>query len=1034
MAFETPNHETTPINTPETELVPDQIRDSVTDSTEKELSEHESQLTGSSLNTLKDISRSDALKLAIEELDLVEPIDTHITGEKIKSYQKSQGIDIDGKIGKQTYLALRASQAFKNASHKIEQHGISKTTQKDISFVLSHPGISTDYLALTVLLQDFEGKQKDNPKYTDFLKETKTLLKKQENNKNHPARIELHKKDKNGNSPGWDIAKAIEWELEWSDVLKRNKWTAIIAGLIGFVFFGGEIKGLNKIPGTGSIFGRIAWLIGGAILGGDDLIGYGIDKAIAKAEWTDTTGFGKWFKNGQKAVTEAAQSLESELAPGSWTDATSNFFKESYQTLLGSISTSNETFKNATDPADKAKYIPETAFQVLWENVLGNKEFMKIPKDSLKNIDSIASLVTYLPADIAKKLQKSGATDKDIKNFLTLYVLPEIHSEESSFWENWMWKVQDLNNAAQGSLKWEYIANKKLNDIIVTEISTLTQTGTPKVQEQARNMQTAILQGKIQDFQLKLDGFSITEKTSLETTLQKIQGIEKSEAAVIHHIGKISAIRLLSKWQLEKENEQTLTHKLEELFKLQKAPDIASNTGTHPSDYNLERVTEAFEGKKYEILTMMSSLGIVAYNVEWSSVDIKKELQKSEDLKKLSEDQNTVQEIREKIGEVPTSESTALKMRDWYDTSSTSFTQLTKIQDSTNNKELQNKIETILKKRDIFVDNYKIVRQKTQNEMKEFTNELDNLANKSVESSSEFAARKEEILRIVEKINSTLAGITSENGIHIKSFWKDLFSNDYKRFTSARQANAIYALDEELKLKDLSDLGIVTLIAKIRTTVRSIEENFSVDVWVDDIDISKEETLARTIEKLGRLSSVTTRGILTFANPDVLESKKQKIKTQVQDINMAFIHAINSSTSGSELWDIESKYRVYFEGKFSNTWQDIKTAVGMEDDPVRVAYERKKEEFEKTVLEENRKDIISKNAWDDSVTHIVNPIVTFLKKNADTSKDIKSIYTRLGGAKTVLLSDVLNALELINKTKWVQDVIDTAYKQIDSIK
>ena len=89
---------------------------------------------------------------------------------------------------------------------------------------------------------------------------------------------------------------------------------------------------------------------------------------------------------------------------------------------------------------------------MLGENVLGNKEFMKIPKDTLENIDSVATLVTHLPKDIGEKLQKSGASDKDIKNFLKLYVLPEIHSQEASFWDTWTGKVQELNNSAQAHL------------------------------------------------------------------------------------------------------------------------------------------------------------------------------------------------------------------------------------------------------------------------------------------------------------------------------------------------------------------------------------------------------------------------------------------------------------------------------------------------------------------------------------------------------------------------------------------------------
>jgi hypothetical protein len=53
------------------------------------------------------------------------------------------------------------------------------------------------------------------------------------------------------------MTRALDKKISWGDAFKRNNGTIIVAAVIGFIFFGGEIKGLNKIPGTGSIFGRI---------------------------------------------------------------------------------------------------------------------------------------------------------------------------------------------------------------------------------------------------------------------------------------------------------------------------------------------------------------------------------------------------------------------------------------------------------------------------------------------------------------------------------------------------------------------------------------------------------------------------------------------------------------------------------------------------------------------------------------------------------------------------------------------------------
>jgi hypothetical protein len=53
------------------------------------------------------------------------------------------------------------------------------------------------------------------------------------------------------------------------------------------------------------------------------------------------------------------------------------------------------------------------------------------------------------------------------------------------------------------------------------------------------------------------------------------------------------------------------------------------------------------------------------------------------------------------------------------------------------------------------------------------------------------------------------------------------------------------------------DFGKLT--TTIRTTVRNIEEGFSVDIGVKDIDIEKEETIASAQRKLSRLSEITDR-------------------------------------------------------------------------------------------------------------------------------------------------------------------------------
>jgi len=982
MSFETPNINQVPVPKQDPREHPKNVtekQDAITDHTEEQLGKLETQLTASNLSKLQEVSRSDALVLAKKVLWLKGKVDIPTAKKKIEAYQKDHNIDADGKIGKETYMEMFAWKALESASDRIDSLGISEKTQKKIIFVLENATLTwTNTIALIALLNNFREKHKsDNgfqAKYGNlFTQLDETGKKFVESSKGKEAKAKatkaLETKNDHGSSVWADIAKVIEGDLAPWEFFKRNKGPLVLAAIIGFVFFGNEIPGINKLPGTGSLFGRIGWLIGGALLWADDLIGYGIEKAVKTGENIDVTPLWKWFQKGVKNTQEA---LKSEVPSDIW-ESTSGYFKELSESFITSAASLNEGYKNATDKKEKAKYIEPKKFQVLGDKVLGDTNFMKTSKTKLQNIKTLSQLNTYLGDEAKKELKKVGVEDKDVNNFIKLHVLPQLVDQGDSFFESWKQKILGYANETQAAVKSEYIANDKLNSIIVTEISTLTQTGSEKVKAKAKEIQQAILLGEGESYKLDTVSLSAKEKKDLSFALKKIQFVLKQEASVQKQIREIQDISLLPAWGLEEENQKTLTHKLQELDQIKIALTVPAQYNIPDWDFSLKEFFIAFREKELEILTAMKGLWMLVFERNTDEINIEDWILASENEKKEEIIDERVSELKTKINEVPSVDSTPLEMRKWYENTSPVFSELEDIQAEAISQDLKREIVTMLESKEDFTENYTSVREKYISEFAAIKERIASIPEWEDINSITLLERKKLIFKYFKELQSPTNDVIEG----IEDIWWDT-----KRFFSIEaiipeENNSILDLDARLGIDTDQWFSYQEIISELNAKVEKIEQDFDVSVDVENLDVTTSREVVKIVSQMQKNEGV----VASFANEEVQSLKYEEIAKYASSIEEKYLHEMNTLNSLGDIASLHANYERDFKWKFGNSlytaWAGLK-GIFVTQDAVSIAYEKNKAALQESVKQAEIDEKLKK--LEVSVSEFESTPASFLKE------------------------------------------------------
>jgi len=989
------------------------------------------------------VSKEQALKLAYEH------IGKPLTEKKIQAYQVQHNISIDTeniRVWAETYGEMYAKVIEKKLRNDMADGFISKELQWEILTLFSYANlqwknISQVLLPYIYLIQreakDAFKKDRFNTIYGDFFEqvEWKVNTYSEDPEVQEKAVEVLSKPNKAGGSPLWDIPKLIEWDMTMNEYVDRNKWTGLLVGLIAFVLVWNKIPGLGDLPGMWSWFGRIIYLIGWAALWGKDLLDYGVNKIGEWISWANSYArspeaqehFENWktlFTNWWNKLTSAeTYNIEAEKAG------------EIFENTLWGMESANNAFKES----DLWKYIEwftGKSVIILWDN-----SFLNATKEQILWVESLNDLKWVMWESAFEEIKKLWMSDKEVKAFIQEHMAPQMKDiaedeivrksiwysfaisalEKITFHEN-----KPLNNSPQIDmhLRWEFgnIVNGTWSD-------TLKQAG--------RKLAAAVQNNKVDTFNIDEDFASLskTEKQVINTLLTKVRIIHQVQNDISKQIRAVESIEV--KTQGLKDTKDTLNQDMQKLMELDDTfsidPDLVEEIWLDVSDFNTSNLKQAVNAKRMEILRYAATLGMT----EIAGIDdIQATLWEAEEAKKTLKLSNEVSELMSKVTDIPTVGSTPIEMREWYDINILGHITILKnkreeIKDSIS-PEFLAKIDAKIWLEKEFTDLYVEKREKKQKKLTKFVKKLSIIGSRPSASPDEFGQRKKEILDYVVEYNAFIKDIDSNTWIHIKNIWKDLFTW-YETIVAGSESNAISDLDTKLSVTGLTEFWFISSLETLRSTVRNIEKNFDVEVGVEFIDISKPVTISNAVKKLQRLESITERGDFTFAHADILETKKQRIEAQVKKINEKFIKAINQASSSSEIGDILSRYNTYFSWKFSSFWEELKSTVGIDNDPVLEAYEKKLSDLQAKESVSKRQPILDKKIDDPSIQELTTMFVDFLKDNRSNT-NIKTIEDALAKATSApSIWDLVSVLEWEKDEDWVQDFLQEINKKIDSL-
>ena len=182
-----------------------------------------------------------------------------IGDEDVTIYQQRQNIDVDGKIGRETYLEMLAGTTLQQAQKGIEKYGIAENTQNKIIFILqnaNHKGINTH--TLLHFLVNFQKENKNNQKYASFFQTVQQLASSHFKSAQGKANIRtanlnsktLYKKFKDGDYE-WivtdptllvSISTLFLFGVFWaSEKVHMDSWIKRLGWLVGWYLLGGHI-------------------------------------------------------------------------------------------------------------------------------------------------------------------------------------------------------------------------------------------------------------------------------------------------------------------------------------------------------------------------------------------------------------------------------------------------------------------------------------------------------------------------------------------------------------------------------------------------------------------------------------------------------------------------------------------------------------------------------------------------------------------------------------------------------------------------
>lgn len=972
------------------------------------------EVTSSNIKKLDNISEtSSSAKKLFQEIVGRTP-----SKENIEAFQTSHGIGIDGVIWIETFGELQAHRLKNKLKTESRDNYISNELQKEILLLLSYANEkwkNREELFIAVAFSLWQIREKIdsdefNRLYWDFYEKFDSAVAMNTQNPENEAEAmrEWNKKNKSGGSFFWDLTKMFDGDMTWQEVWERNKGTATIAWIAGFVFFGNKIPWFEKIPGMGNWFTRILWLIGWIALWGKDLLEWGADKVAdgissgsdyvkSDAFQADMDKWKKWFNDTWNTMTSAE---------------TYNIWVETAQDIFGYTLSSMNSLNKSFQEWEWGKFIEQFSGKSML--IMSDKSFLHATKDQITSVETLEDLRALMSPGKFEELKKiePTMTDAEVKSFIDNHMRKQLENVEDGD----MLKKSIWYRHAQSALEWltfnesgSLNTNPKIDSYLKNEFATIINgRGSETLKEAARKLAAATQNWKINTFNLNEDFASLSKEDTaiIEALYNKIQAIWKVQWYISKHIAQVQAIEV--KTEGIPDNEDTLKKDMDDLIALENwfvlnAKQVA-DSWINQEDFDRSSFDAAINAKRMEILTYADSIWMTSIT---GVASVKDELWKVEkEQKQLLLESEILSQIDE-ITPLPSDWSSLIDLRKWWEDNSSTFKQLedSKSDIDAGNTQIIEKIEQTLTIKTNFISLLSSTLEGISWKLTELEKKVDAIKTDTTDPESYRAARVE-LASIVQEYNTTIATVIpswdQEITSDVWSFFESIMNGDFANaFTKNTTNNSLDYFQSQTGLWALKDVDIKNLERKIKAVIRTLESNLDITLDIGSIDVSDVSTLDTLKASIEKINTI----LWMVVDPEVKEEVFAKLSNEIKKVEWVFISAIASATSSAEIINIRSVYNseiksLLRENENLKEWL-TRTRQGGEDNVDKAISKRleetKEEEEEKEKeanyieLEEKRAEYLKSQAID-TTTFTWIKIIKDIAQTEEWKNAIKSAF------------------------------------------
>ncbi len=923
----------------------------VVQETQEKLSQQEMQLTDSSLEKLWK-SRSEALKLAKKVLNINDPLDFEVFKNRIEKYQEKHNIWVDWKIWKETFVEMEIEWLKEQVIKNINTIWISSNSIKKIEYALENANPIWKNIRETLIVVEWF--KQNSPLAWD--NKYKELFEKLEKFKTNPSNLSRAQDlvDKNSQKVESLYLTLTDKNTSITDKIGKivKDPTVLMLGWVLFLFwvFWSDSKYTN------SFIKRLGWIVWAWVfwksiwnkIWVDEIIedvSSSTKSWILKDLWENIKkGAVKWGAWTKKFFETTFPETFSSISDGLW---------EQFANTISAISKYNDWLKWASDT--KKYYIEEDKLWVLVWDLLWDEKFLNTSKSDLQNINSKQSLNPYIKDKTKKALNDANIWDSQINSFV------QKHLFSNSFKPNDE-QVSDiiLTQTMKDSLR-DIITNDsdkiintntKLDKEIKKDLAWLINSTKPEIKNIWKHLRNSLNSWELDEFKLEnFPSIKPADKNKIQSLIKKFKYILAWEKYIGKQIEKIENISIISNWDYS-DTKQTLEQKL---ALLEKSSLESSKIQTY--DFSIDNFEDAKSRKKQEILKAAKALSIATLSLAWVQIDINAQVKNLDKQAKIIEDKETLNQIE--LSDIPSVDKTPIDFKKWYENNEEKIKRAEEILEKYKNASWTNQETTVkniaqeilskYKKNDtlwieswLFQSNYEKVKEKYSQKITKLNWEISSV---NVSQTALFSKSKTKLEEIKQKYNDLLPWIIWITINDIQQQSKNIFNQLFTTLIDVEvSSDAFVYLDDKLESSS-PNLKTSQLLDSIKTQIKKLEQNYSVQVDLSNIEPNNTQEIKTIIENIKQNHLLVSN----FENDDVIEEKVEKIREQVQKIVRKYISYINSQNSLEWLKKAKTNYdeNVDVLWTYTNSQPWILNSISsmFEDSAIEIAYEEKLKEL-----------------------------------------------------------------------------------------